>query len=49
MTSVLGSGILGVATEIHIPGDNDNEIVPIADFNLHYQGQRADPDLIVLP
>ncbi len=42
-------GLLGVATEIHIPGDNDNEIVPIADFNLHYQGDRDDPDLIVLP
>jgi len=39
MTSVLGSGLLGVATEIHIPGDNDNETVPIADFNLHYQGK----------
>jgi hypothetical protein len=38
----LGSGALGVATEIHI-GDTG-----IADFNLHYQGERAEPDLITL-
>lgn len=39
----LGSGALGVATEIHV-GDTG-----IADFNLHYQGDRVEPDLITLP
>jgi len=38
-----GSGILGLATEIHV-GDTG-----IADFNLHYQGDRVNPDLITLP
>jgi hypothetical protein len=38
-----GSGILGLATEIHV-GDTG-----IADFNLHYQGDRVTPDIITLP
>jgi hypothetical protein len=38
-----GSGILGLATEIHV-GDTG-----IADFNLHYQGDRVAPDIITLP
>jgi hypothetical protein len=44
----IGSGLLGVATEIHVPATGQ-DILPIADFNLHYQGDREDPDLIVLP
>jgi hypothetical protein len=44
-----GSGMLGVATEIHLPDSNDAPIIPIADVNLHYQGDRATPDRIVLP
>jgi hypothetical protein len=36
------SGILGDATEIH-------DVTAIADFNLHYQGDRATSDFIILP
>jgi hypothetical protein len=41
----LDGGMFGVATEIHEISDPP----PLADFNLHYQGDRVDPDLIVLP
>jgi hypothetical protein len=44
----LTEGLLGVATEIHIPGGED-VIVPLADVNLHYQGDRDTADLITLP
>jgi hypothetical protein len=37
----IGSGLLGVAVEL--TGDD------IAAFNLHYQGDRPDPDIITLP
>jgi hypothetical protein len=40
--NAIGSGVLGVATEIH-------DLAAIADFNLHYQGDRTDPDFIILP
>lgn len=38
-----GSGILGIATEIHAGNTG------IAEFNLHYQGDRVNPDIITLP
>jgi hypothetical protein len=41
----LDGGMFAVATEIH--GISDPP--PLADFNVHYQGDRTDPDLIVLP
>jgi hypothetical protein len=40
--NAIGSGVLGDATEIH-------DLAAIASFNLHYQGDRTDPDLIILP
>ncbi len=42
--SPLTQGVLGVATEIHL---DDN--IPIADTNLHYQGDRDTADIITLP
>jgi hypothetical protein len=42
INSVLGSGLLAVAHEIHDEGG-------LADFNVHFQGDRANPDFIVLP
>jgi len=42
----IGSGLLAVATEIHV---GSSAQLPLADFNVHYQGDRANPDLIVLP
>ncbi len=42
----LGSGLLAVATELNL---GRGPLPPLAQFNLHYQGDRADPDLIVLP
>ena len=41
----LGSGLLAIALEIHGVGVTP----PIDEFNVHYQGDRVDPDLIVLP
>lgn len=38
----IGSGVLAVAHEIH-------ESSGLADFNVHFQGDRANPDFIVLP
>ena len=38
----IGSGVLAVAHEIH-------ESSGLADFNVHFQGDRADPDFIILP
>ena len=38
----IGSGLLAVATEIH-------DGFGIAEFNVHYQGDRDQPDLITLP
>ena len=38
----LGGGLLAVAHEIH-------EEAGLADFNVHYQGDREDPDFIILP
>jgi len=43
------SGLLGVATEIHVPESSDAPVVPLADFNLHYQGDRNTADTITLP
>jgi hypothetical protein len=40
----IGSGLLGVAVEFQ-ESDRDD----LAAFNLHYQGDRPDPDLITLP
>jgi hypothetical protein len=40
----LGSGMLGVAREHHF-NDSDHH----ASFNLHMQGQRENPDTIILP
>jgi hypothetical protein len=45
----IGSGALGVLTEIHAPSSPDAVTAPIADVNLHYQGDRTDADLITLP
>ena len=45
----LTEGLLGVATEIHVPGNSEAPIVPLADVNLHYQGDRDTADLITLP
>jgi hypothetical protein len=42
----IGSGLLAVATEIHT---GSSAQLPLADFNVHYQGDRSEPDLIVLP
>ena len=44
----LTSGVFAVATEVHIPA-GDFEVPPIADFNVHYQGDRAESDIITLP
>jgi hypothetical protein len=38
----LGGGLIGVAHELH-------EQAGLADFNIHFQGDREDPDFIVLP
>ena len=38
----IGSGLLAVAHEFHEDGG-------LADFNVHFQGDRANPDFIVLP
>jgi hypothetical protein len=38
----IGSGLLAVAAEYHEEGG-------LADFNVHFQGDRANPDFIVLP
>ncbi|MBX3026302.1 hypothetical protein KF840_15445 [bacterium] len=38
----IGSGLLAVAHEVH-------ESSGLADFNVHFQGDRANPDFIVLP
>ena len=38
----IGSGLLAVATELH-------DGFGIAEFNVHYQGDRDQPDLITLP
>jgi len=38
----IGSGVLAVAHEIHTSSG-------LADFNVHFQGDRATPDFIVLP
>jgi hypothetical protein len=38
----IGSGLLAVAHEIHAEGG-------LADFNVHFQGDRENPDFIVLP
>jgi hypothetical protein len=38
----IGSGLLAVAHELH-------EGSGLADFNVHFQGDRANPDFIVLP
>jgi hypothetical protein len=45
----LDVGLLGVATEIHIPGTSGAPVIPLADFNLHYQGDRDTADIITLP
>jgi len=46
----IGSGLFAVGTEIHINNDtSENPFVGIADFNVHYQGDRTDSDFIVLP
>lgn len=42
LTSAIGSGIMAVAHEIHLSSG-------LADFNVHFQGDRATPDFIVLP
>jgi hypothetical protein len=42
----IGSGLLGVAFEEHFGG---SFFAAIAEFNLHYQGDRTDSDLIILP
>lgn len=44
----LTSGVFAVATEVHIPA-GDFLVPPIADFNVHYQGDRAQSDIITLP
>lgn len=38
----IGSGLIAVAHEVH-------EESGLADFNVHFQGDRANPDFIVLP
>lgn len=38
----IGSGVIAVAHEIH-------QSSGLADFNVHFQGDRADPDFIILP
>lgn len=38
----IGSGLIAVAHEVH-------EESGLADFNVHFQGNRANPDFIVLP
>jgi len=38
----IGGGLLAVAHELH-------EEAGLADFNVHFQGDRTDPDFIVLP
>jgi hypothetical protein len=40
--NAIGSGILALAHEVH-------ETSGLADFNVHFQGDRANPDFIVLP
>jgi hypothetical protein len=42
----IGSGLLAVATEIHV---GSSAQLPLADFNVHYQGDRATSDVIILP
>jgi hypothetical protein len=46
--NALGCGILGIATEWHDCDFPDSLDVP-AEFNIHYQGDRDEADLIVLP
>ena len=38
----IGSGIMAVAHEVHVSSG-------LADFNVHFQGDRANPDFIILP
>ena len=38
----IGSGLIAVAHEVH-------EASGVADFNVHFQGDRASSDFIVLP
>ena len=45
--NAIGSGVLGEADEIHTSAVNDS--FAIDSFNLHYQGDRTDSDLIILP
>jgi len=40
----IGNGLMAVAHELHTGGD-----LSLAEFNVHYQGDRANPDFIVLP
>ena len=47
--NAIGSGVLGVLTEVNIPDRFFAPIVPLAEVNLHYQGDRPDADLVVLP
>jgi hypothetical protein len=44
----LTTGLFAVATEVYFPS-GDFFIPPLADFNVHYQGDRAQADIITLP
>jgi len=50
--SPIGSGLLAVALEFHGQGPDGTTVRRVgqqADANVHYQGQRATPDVITLP
>ncbi len=51
LMSVAGSGLLAVADELYAVPVDETTLVPehSAAFNVHFQGDRADPDFIVLP
>jgi hypothetical protein len=38
----IGSGLFAIADELH-------DELGLAEFNVHYQGDRENPDLITLP
>jgi len=44
--NALGSGMLAVADEFH---EISEDVEYSADFNVHYQGDREEPDTIILP
>jgi hypothetical protein len=44
--TAIGSGMLAVADEFHTTVDG---VQYSADFNVHFQGDREEPDLIILP